>query len=231
MRRVPQNRPIPRTVEGSSRDGPGLAAWDTGPGRASDRLTRGPEIVPRTLTAFLPAFADCHYALTRILLNLQVHGDEEAETTRWLGFAGPYRSGGGDFYRGPVYSAEHPPCYILCYSGTADNLCSRTVLALDIRGWLFGADGRGLLLVASCGAGFALGTPRPWHGCGGAVAAGGGGLPVQSGRSETAGGCGSIAIADCGAGSNRQCDRHNRSCGRDIVGEPGLHAFNRVCAR
>ena len=46
-----------------------FAAWDAGPGRASDRLTGGPEIVPRTLTAFLPALADYHHPLTRILLN------------------------------------------------------------------------------------------------------------------------------------------------------------------
>jgi len=72
------------------------------------------------------ALTDCHDQLTRILLNLQVHADDETETTRWLGFVGHYCSGGGDFCRGPVYPTKHAPCYILCYSGTADNLCSRT---------------------------------------------------------------------------------------------------------
>src|ERR1019366_7655168 len=36
---------------------------------ASDRLTGGPEIVPRTLTAFLPALAGRHHPLPRILLK------------------------------------------------------------------------------------------------------------------------------------------------------------------
>jgi hypothetical protein len=68
-REVSRNRPLPRLVEGSSGEGPGHAAWNTGPGRASDRVTGEPEIVPRTLTAFLPSLAGCHYPLTRILLS------------------------------------------------------------------------------------------------------------------------------------------------------------------
>ena len=59
-RRVPQNRPIHRTVGGSGREWPCLAARDTEPGRASDLLTGGPDSIPRALTAFLVAIAYYH---------------------------------------------------------------------------------------------------------------------------------------------------------------------------
>jgi hypothetical protein len=45
------------------------AAGDIRRDRAPDRLSERLEIVPRTLTAFLPALADSHRPLTRILLK------------------------------------------------------------------------------------------------------------------------------------------------------------------
>ena len=68
-RRMPQNGSIPGPVGGSSHVGPCPAAADTGPGRASDRLTGGPDRLLHALTAFLPALADCQPPLTPILLQ------------------------------------------------------------------------------------------------------------------------------------------------------------------
>jgi hypothetical protein len=67
--RVPQNGSIPDPVRGSSHVGPCPAAADTGPSRASDWLTGGPDRLLHALTAFLPALADCQPPLTPILLQ------------------------------------------------------------------------------------------------------------------------------------------------------------------